>query len=212
MVGEDAKKRVYRVKQLKEENERVRFLTREEIGALLQHCSEHLRPMVVLALNTGMRKGEIFKLKWSQVDMKNRIISLEAKAVKEKKRRNIGLNDAAAAALASVPRRIDVSWVFTSVDKKKRDSHVVDVKKSFATACKKAGIVDFHFHDLRHTFASHLVMGDVNIATVKELMGHADLKMTMRYAHLAPKHLSTAVNVLAGAYAAEPATSKGSPT
>jgi len=201
MVGEDTKKRVYRVKQLKEENERVRFLTREEISTLLSRCSDHLRPMVILALNTGMRKGEIFKLKWSQVDLKNRIISLDAKAVKEKRRRNIGLNDAAAAALASVPHRIDIPWVFASTDKKKKDTHVVDVKKSFAAACKKAGIVDFHFHDLRHTFASHLVMGNVNLTTVKDLMGHADLKMTLRYAHLAPKHLSDAVNVLDNAFA-----------
>jgi integrase len=71
-----------------------------------------------------------------------------------------------------------------------------DVKKSFGTALKKAGIVDFRFHDLRHTFASHLVMGGVDITAVSKLLGHKSLIMTLRYSHLAPDHLSQAVNVL----------------
>lgn len=71
-----------------------------------------------------------------------------------------------------------------------------DVKKSFATACRRAGIKDFHFHDLRHTFASQLVMNGVDITTVSKLLGHSTLTMTLRYAHLAPNHLKNAVDVL----------------
>lgn len=83
----------------------------------------------------------------------------------------------------ALPRRIDGGPVFASV---KGGEQPGDIKHSFNTACKKAGFEDLHFHDLRHTFASQLVMAGVDIATVKELMGHRDIKMTLRYARLDP--------------------------
>ena len=73
-----------------------------------------------------------------------------------------------------------------------------EVKRSFASACRKAGLEDFRFHDLRHTFASHLVMKGVGLKAVQELLGHADIKMTMRYSHLSQAHLKEAVAVLNG--------------
>ena len=71
-----------------------------------------------------------------------------------------------------------------------------DIKRSYATACRKAKIMDFHFHDLRLTFASHLVMSGVDITTVSRLLGHKSLKMTLRYSHLAPAHMLNAVDIL----------------
>ena len=70
------------------------------------------------------------------------------------------------------------------------------MKRSFATVCKRAKLLDFHFHDMRHTFASHLVMAGVDLTTVSRLLGHKDIKMTLRYAHLAPAHMKNAVDVL----------------
>ena len=91
-------------------------------------------------------------------------------------------------------RYIDSPYVFTD-DKGNRFK---DVKTSFHSALRRAGIKDFRFHDLRHTFASHLVMARIDLTTIKELFGHKDVTMTLRYAHLAPSHKSKAVAILDG--------------
>lgn len=83
-----------------------------------------------------------------------------------------------------------------------------DVKRSFQTALKRSGIVDFRFHDLRHTFASHLVMAGVDVTTVKERLGHKTLTMTLRYAHLAPAHKVKAVDLLDSALNSKPTIQK----
>jgi site-specific recombinase XerD len=75
-------------------------------------------------------------------------------------------------------------------------SPYTDIKHSFMKACNAAQLADLHFHDLRHTFASHLVMSGIDLTTVKELLGHKDIKMTIRYAHLAPSHKMKAVDIL----------------
>jgi integrase len=111
---------------------------------------------------------------------------------KNGERREVPINQTVREALQGIVRRLDSPYVF--VDSKGR--RYLDVKNSFKTACNKAVIHDFRFHDLRHTFASHLVMAGVDIVTVKELLGHKTLTMTLRYAHLAPSHKVQALEEL----------------
>ncbi len=92
-------------------------------------------------------------------------------------------------------RRLDSPCVFID----KNGKRFLDVKRSFPSACRRAGIKDFRFHDLRHTFASHLVMAGVDLTTLKELLGHKDIRMTLRYGHLSPAHKKKAVELLEGA-------------
>jgi integrase len=94
--------------------------------------------------------------------------------------------------LQKIPRRLNNPYIFTG----RNGKPFRDIKGSFASALRKAGIKDFKFHDLRHTFASHLVMEGVDLATIKELLGHKNLTMTLRYAHLAPGHKARAVSVM----------------
>lgn len=178
------------VKRFKEPPGRVRYLTKEEIQRLLKECADHLKPIVEVALNTGMRKGEILNLMWSDVDLKNRVITIRNS--KNNSSRTIPINDVLLKALKSLKPSDNGSPVFTN----KNGGHLVDIKHGFAAALKRADIEDFRFHDLRHTFASQLAMANVDIRTVQELMGHKDIRMTMKYSHLSDAHLKEAVNRL----------------
>ena len=144
-----------------------------------------------MALNTGMRKGKILKLKWDQVDLKHGFILLDI--TKNGERREVPINETLKGVLQGIARHINASNVFYD---SKTGSPYKDVKRSFKTAIRRAKIHDFKFHDLRHTFESHLVMAGIDITTVKELLGHKDIKMTLRYAHLAPSHKVNAVDIL----------------
>jgi integrase len=150
-----------------------------------------------------MRKGEILKLKWDSVDLKHGFILLGL--TKNGDRREIPINKTLRSTLKSIPRRLDVPFVFFNL---KSDKPYKDVKRSFASAVKKSKIHDFKFHDLRHTFASHLVMAGVDITTVSRLLGHKSLTMTLRYAHLAPSHMVHAVNVLDTTLTGKPTAQK----
>ncbi len=233
MIDEVVLKRIRKAKQLKNVTYRLRFLSLEECQALIDACATHLKPIVVTALNTGLRKSNILNLRWDQVDLKHGFILLENKTLKNGQRLEIPINDMLRATLQGLTRRLDVPYVFYDVAK---GNSYGDIKKSFATALKNAelekctkcdyhrlkgrdqkiagqcprcnsemavfkGIRDFHFHDLRHTFASHLVMAGVDLTTVKELLGHKDIKMTLRYAHLAPAHKAEAVKKLGNLFA-----------
>lgn len=174
----------------KENNQRLRFLTDEEAERLLASCTPHLRPIIEVALLTGMRRGELLGLKWEQI--RNGFIYLTE--TKGGKARQIPVNDRLALVLKELRHKNQLKSPYVFCDSQGRRFY--EVKRSFASACKKAGIVDFRFHDLRHTFASHLVMNVGNLKVVQELLGHADIKMTMRYAHLSQAHLKEAVATL----------------
>jgi integrase len=207
MITEDVFKRIKKAKKTPENNRRLRYLSFEESSTLLNCCDKHLRPIVTLALNTGCRRGEILGLTWDRVDLKHGFILLDD--TKSGKRREIPINATVRTVLNGIVRRLDSPFVFVNPEtvkerppvkeggkKRPASGRFFDVKNSFATARSKAKLHDFHFHDLRHTFASQLVMNGVDITTVSRLLGHATLTMTLRYAHLAPDHLQNAVDVL----------------
>ena len=169
---------------------RLRFLEREEIRTLINNCDARLRSIVTLAINTGMRRGEILSLKWQDVDFKRNVITLLD--TKNGKSRRLPMNAVVVSVLEKIERRPGSVHVFCYED----GQRVYDVRKSFAASLRKSGIINFRFHDLRHTFASQLVMARVDLNTVRELMGHKDITMTLRYSHLAPSHKQRAVDML----------------
>lgn len=203
MASEDVQKHIKRVKLLEENNRRLRYLSKEECGALIEACHNHLKPIVITAMNTGMRKGEILSLKWDNVDLRHGFILLDV--TKNGERREIPINGTLRATLETLAFNVDGhKYVFH--DRNGRPYQ--DIKKSFHAACKVAGIQGFRFHDLRHTFASHLVMAGVDLTTVKELLGHKTLTMTLRYAHLAPTHKVKALDILDNALASNSTAQK----
>lgn len=183
---------VAKVKFLKEPNHRLRYLEVQEINALLQHCNELLQQVVIFAIQTGMRKNEIRYLRWQDIDFRNCTALLLD--TKNGSQRNVSLNSTALQVLMRV-RRTNSPYVFSSPDEDSTKPY--DFRTAFETALRKAGIKDFRFHDLRHTFASQLAMsGGVDLYTIQKLLGHRDSKMTQRYAHLSASHKSRAVNLL----------------
>jgi integrase len=191
MVEEEALKRVRRVKLLPENNRRLRYLSKEQCKDLITCCAPHLRPIVITALNTGMRKEEILSLQWEKhIDLKHGFILLDV--TKNGERREIPINRTSLDTLKELVRHINSPYVFVDAN----GNRYRDVRRSFKSALRKAGIKDFRFHDLRHCFASHLVMAGVDLTTVKELLGHKTLTMTLRYAHLAPSHKVAALAML----------------
>jgi len=103
----------------------------------------------------------------------------------------IPLNHTLYDAFHQLPRPLHSEYVFCHENGERYD----EVKRSFKSACRQAGIADFRFHDLRHTFASHLVMNGINLKTVQYFLGHKDIRMTLRYAHLSGEHLQAAVGI-----------------
>jgi integrase len=192
LIGPDVLATVRKIRPLRENNGRTRYLTPDEAGRLLSACPEHLAPIVGLALQTGMRRGEILGLKWDHVDLAMGFLYLEATATKTSTARTVPLTSEARRILASQPRHITAPWVFWYGPGRR----IGDPKKAWQAATRRAGLTDLHFHDLRHTFASHLAMAGVDLLTLQALLGHKTTRMTVRYTHLAPSHLSEAVRAL----------------
>ena len=190
MASEGTLKQVRKVKFLKENNKRLRYLDVEECQRLIGICPDHLKPIVTVALNTGMRRGEILGLRWEQVDLRHGFILLETS--KNGERREIPINTTLEYLFKEMPHSVESKYVFVD----KNGKPYKEIKRSFSTALRRVGISDFRFHDLRHTFASHLVMAGIDLTSVKELLGHKTITMTLRYSHLAPEHKRKAVNTL----------------
>jgi integrase len=188
MVQKHIREDLKAVQKDKEPPGRLRYLEgHQEADRLIQTCRGAFRSLVITALHTGMRRGEILSLTWDQVNMVQGVIRLTH--TKNGEAREIPINETVRSVLAGLRTRIDVPWVFHD----EAGNKFKDTRKRFEAACKRMGLLDFHFHDLRHTFASWLVMAGVPLATVSELMGHKSISMTMRYAHLSPQHKAHAV-------------------
>ncbi len=191
-------------RRLKEPEGRIRWLTKAEAMALIKAANKerkapHLADFIRLALNTGMRSGEMLGLEWRRVDLQEGLIYLEAGDQKSGKVGSVPMNKEARAAIIARARfRSECCpgshWVFCNMDGRRIQS----VKRSFATACKRAGIKDFTPHDMRHTCAAWLVQAGVSIREVAELLRHSDIRITMRYAHLSPENVRAAVAMLEG--------------
>lgn len=152
---------------------------------------DHLKPMVLLSLNTGIRQGELFNLRRSQCAVDRSLLTIRGSTAKSGKTRHMPLNDEAASVLRMWLKQLpdDAELVFPNHE----GVPFYTVRKSWSKLLADAEIKDFRWHDMRHHFASRLVMVGVDLNTVRELLGHSDLKMTLRYSHLAPEHKAAAV-------------------
>jgi integrase len=182
-----------RVSTPKEPRGRVRFLSDEERGSLLAACkaspSRHLYLVVLLALSTGARKGEILNLRWPDVDLRQGRATFQD--TKNRERRSVPLTGPALELMRQYNkvRRIDTGLVFASDQK----NTPVEIKRAWYTAFKHAEIADFKFHDLRHSAASYLAMSAASLAEIAEILGHKTLSMVKRYAHLSEAHTAGVV-------------------
>jgi site-specific recombinase XerD len=186
------------VGKVREEVKEFEWLTENECLRLISACTAHLAPIVVLALNTGMRRGELLQLEWKDVDFQQGLITLGQ--TKNGEIRHIPMNDQTRRTLSeysTVGRRIVNGIVSPYVFSSSEGKPLKGFRNGLNAAVERAHIKKhIRPHDLRHTFASHLVMKGVDLRTVAKLLGHRDIRVTMRYAHLAPEHLRSAVSVL----------------
>ena len=169
---------------------RQRYLTFEDWAVLLAAAHPSLKPILICAVTTGLRKGNILTLDWSQVRLSAKRITM---TVKGNKIHEVRITPLLAAALSVMPNR------------KGRVFDTRNFEKRWRTAVKAAGLEDFRFHDLRHTFASWARQEGADIADVKEALGHSDISMTMRYAHIKPDADNTAFDRVSAALASHSA-------
>ena len=183
------------VKKLPEKNSRCRILSDGEQRRLLKECAKdrNLRDVVLLALMTGGRRGEVCELEWKDVELRLGYVTF--RNTKNGSDRSVPLCDQALKMLRArlVRRRLgSVDWVFPA----ERKSGPIDVSHRFARFCKQAGIEDFRFHDLRHCVASSLTRAGVRERQIQEILGHKTAQMTKRYSHLRPSELKPVMEVL----------------
>ncbi|EDP75360.1 site-specific integrase [Hydrogenivirga sp. 128-5-R1-1] len=174
------------------DRERLRFLSEREAQRLISACPEWFKPVVIFALNTGLRAGEIFSLRWEDVDFERGVITVREASSKSGKVRKLPMNATVKKLLQGLERK-EHGYIFTNrfgLPYKYEDK---TYRRVFKTACEKAGIKDFRFHDLRHTFASWVAMNSKDIYAVQNLLGHSSPSVTKRYAHLTDDYLRSVV-------------------
>lgn len=173
-----------------DETKRTRTVSRNEEALLLDACDgprETLKAIIICALDTGMRRGEILSLRWKDVDLKTKRINIQAMNTKTLRSRSLSITSRLLAELNKLPNRAPATRVFGITD---------TVKRSWATAKRIAGIADLKFHDLRHTCATRLVQGGLPLAEVSRILGHTSIVTTFRYANVDDSTLDRAVEIL----------------
>jgi integrase len=179
------------VQRLPVTEKKIRFLSLKEIDLVLEQSPAYLRPIIITAIHSGLWKSELFRLRWEDVDFIRGYIIVASTADKHTKNyrnREIPLTEQLRVCLNSLKVRSE--WVFS---KQNGERYFGWLRKGLKKVASEAGIKKFTLHDLRHTFASHLVMEGVDLPTVQQLMGHSDIKTTMIYSHLSPDHLKNAM-------------------
>lgn len=168
------------VGMLEERNQIERILTADEEKKLLDESAGYLRPIIFTALNTGMRKGEILSLKWSDVDLDMTMITIDQTNSKSKKSRKVYINSALKRVFLELRLKSACNEYVFLDDKGNR---LKEIKNGFSSACLRAGIEGLRFHDLRHSAATRMIESGANIVAVSKILGHSDIKTTMRYTH-----------------------------
>ena len=174
------------------DNRKERILTKEEEIRLLKASAEHLRTILIVALNAGMRLGEILSLQWGQIDLSGKTIRVEK--TKSGRIRIININSNLLDELLKLKKRSgDCVYLFINA---RTGKPLTTVKTAFKAACRRSGVQGLRFHDLRHTFASRLVEKGVDLITVKDLLGHSSVTTTERYTHSQKEQKKRAVELL----------------
>jgi len=178
-----------KIKKYREPNSTERILTPDEMRRLIDAAGPELRPVLLIALNTGMRRGEILGLRWKAVDFVKGFILIEDS--KSGKARKVPMNGPVFHLLRGMSQ--EGEFVFSGPG---AQGHVMDIKTAFGGACRRAGIKGLRFHDLRHTAASRMIEAGVDLVTVSRILGHASIQMTMRYVHPTEQNMKAAVGKL----------------
>lgn len=186
-----------KTKPLPENNERVRWLTdieQERVIQALQDEPQNARNAIMVCLVTGRRRGDVFNMKWEDINYDHRFWHIPR--AKDNKKHNVPLTQPLINILKEQEKiRVALNpYVFPG--RHGRD-HIKSVQRSWKAVSEKAELEDFHLHDLRHNYASQLVQNNIDLYVVGTLLGHSDSKMTRRYAHLADDNLSKAANIIA---------------
>lgn len=193
------------IKTRKPVSKRIRWFTREEAKTLVNCMSEGFRPIVIFALVTGLRRSNILDLEWSQIDLQRKVAWIPPENAKAGKAIGVALNDTACKVLRDqIGRNSRYVFVHTGAWHRADGSKTQSVRKmrvddnsAWRTGLRRAGITDFRFHDLRHTWASWLVQAGVPLSALQEMGGWESIEMVRRYAHLSPNPLTEHAKKLA---------------
>jgi integrase len=179
------------IRRFQVNNIREKILSDEDMRRLVDVAEPRIKPVLIIALSTGMRRNEILGLKWQNIHFEGKYIFIEYS--KSGKTRQIPMNDLIIETLKNIPRVSE--FVFYN-SKKNKNVSLFAVRDAFLRACEKAKIKGLRFHDLRHCAASAMVRKGIDLVTVSKILGHSSIIMTMRYAHPTPENMRFAINSL----------------